>query len=63
MIRSIFPINSQVQGQIQSRGVRLVEAPGLEGIESTTGKDVAGLIIQHIEKNWRPNKTSTKGTG
>ena len=38
-------------------------SPGLEGIESTTGKDVAGLIIQHIEKNWRPNKTSTKGTG
>lgn len=25
-------------------------SPGLEGIETSTGKDVAGLIIQHIEK-------------
>jgi ribosomal protein S6--L-glutamate ligase len=26
-------------------------SPGLEGIEKTTGKDVAGLIFQFIEKN------------
>ncbi|QJD59246.1 30S ribosomal protein S6--L-glutamate ligase [Pseudomonas sp. gcc21] len=38
-------------------------SPGLEGIEATTGKDVAGLIIEYIEKNGRPNQTRTKGKG
>lgn len=38
-------------------------SPGLEGIESATGKDVAGLIIGHIEKNAKPNATRTKGKG
>ena len=38
-------------------------SPGLEGIESTTGKDVAGLIISYIEKNARPHQTRTKGKG
>ena len=34
-----------------------------EGIETTTGKDVAGIIIQHLEKNGGPNMTRTKGKG
>lgn len=38
-------------------------SPGLEGIEKTTGKDVAGLIIEYIEKNAKPHKTKTKGKG
>ena len=38
-------------------------SPGLEGIETTTGKDVAGIIIQHLEKNSGPNMTRTKGKG
>jgi ribosomal protein S6--L-glutamate ligase len=38
-------------------------SPGLEGIESSTGKDVAGLIIQFIEKNARPGRTKTRGSG
>ncbi|SDU24899.1 30S ribosomal protein S6--L-glutamate ligase [Halopseudomonas salegens] len=38
-------------------------SPGLEGIETTTGKDVATLLIQHIEKNARPHQTRTKGKG
>jgi ribosomal protein S6--L-glutamate ligase len=38
-------------------------SPGLQGIESATGKDVAGLIIQFIEKNAKPNKTRTRGKG
>ena len=38
-------------------------SPGLEGIETTTGKDIAGLIIQYIEKNARPNQTRTRGKG
>ncbi|MEJ2620168.1 MAG: 30S ribosomal protein S6--L-glutamate ligase [Candidatus Thiodiazotropha sp.] len=38
-------------------------SPGLEGIESATGKDIAGLIIEFIEKNARPYKTRTRGKG
>src|SRR5690606_25872277 len=38
-------------------------SPGLAGIEETTGKDVAGLIIQHTEKNAGPHLTRTKGKG
>jgi ribosomal protein S6--L-glutamate ligase len=38
-------------------------SPGLEGIEGATGKDVASIIIQFIEKNAKPNNTSTKGQG
>lgn len=38
-------------------------SPGLEGIETTTGKDVASLLIQHIEKNARPHQTRTRGRG
>lgn len=38
-------------------------SPGLQGIETTTNKDVAGMIIQFIEKNAKPNRTRTRGTG
>jgi ribosomal protein S6--L-glutamate ligase len=38
-------------------------SPGLEGIEGATGKDIAGAIIEFIEKNARPNRTRTKGKG
>ena len=38
-------------------------SPGLEGIETATGKDVAGLIIEHIEKDAKVGKTKTKGKG
>ena len=38
-------------------------SPGLEGVEKATGVDVAGLIIEFIEKNAVPNKTKTKGKG
>ena len=38
-------------------------SPGLEGIEKATGKDVAGMIIQYIEKNAEAGKTRTRGTG
>ncbi len=36
-------------------------SPGLEGIETATGKDIAGNIIQFIEKNAKKGKTGTKG--
>lgn len=38
-------------------------SPGLEGIEQATGKDVAKMVFEHIEKNARPNRTRTKGKG
>jgi len=38
-------------------------SPGLEGIEKATGKDVAGMIIKHIEKNAKPGNTRTRGRG
>lgn len=38
-------------------------SPGLEGIENATGKDVAGLIIEFIEKNARTGRTRTRGKG
>ena len=38
-------------------------SPGLEGIEAATGKDVAGMVIQFIEKNARPGRTRTRGKG
>ena len=38
-------------------------SPGLEGIEGATGKDIAGMIIQFIEKNSAQGKTRTRGRG
>jgi ribosomal protein S6--L-glutamate ligase len=38
-------------------------SPGLEGIEKATGKDVAGQVIQFIEKNARPGRTKSRGSG
>ena len=38
-------------------------SPGLEGIEKTNNKDIAGIIISYIEKNAAPGKTHTRGTG
>lgn len=38
-------------------------SPGLRGIEEATGKDVAGMIIDEIQKNAKPHKTRTKGKG
>jgi ribosomal protein S6--L-glutamate ligase len=38
-------------------------SPGLEGIEKTTGKDVAGSILEFIERNAKPGRTRTKGRG
>ena len=38
-------------------------SPGIEGLEKATGIDVAGMIIQFIEKNAKQGKTRTRGTG
>ena len=49
-----------------NRGPLVMEvnsSPGLEGIESASGKDVAGIIIDHVEKHARPGNTKTRGKG
>ena len=38
-------------------------SPGLEGIETTSGIDIAGLIIEYLENNAEPGMTRTKGSG
>jgi ribosomal protein S6--L-glutamate ligase len=38
-------------------------SPGLEGIEKATGLDIAGKIIEFIEKEAKPGKVKTRGTG
>jgi ribosomal protein S6--L-glutamate ligase len=49
-----------------NRGPLVLEvnsSPGLEGIEKTTGKDVAGMIIDYIEKNAKCTKNSRVNRG
>lgn len=38
-------------------------SPGLRGIEEATQRDVAGMIVEFLEKNARPNRTRTRGKG
>jgi ribosomal protein S6--L-glutamate ligase len=38
-------------------------SPGLEGLEGATGLDVAGTIIEFMEKNAKAGSTKTKGKG
>lgn len=38
-------------------------SPGLEDIESATGKDMAGIIIDFIAKSAKPNATMTRDKG
>jgi ribosomal protein S6--L-glutamate ligase len=46
--------------------IEVNSSPGLEGIEKSTGKDVAAIVIDFIEKNYKPksaNNNKTKGKG
>jgi ribosomal protein S6--L-glutamate ligase len=38
-------------------------SPGLKGIELATGKDIAGMIIEFIERNVKPNDGVERGKG
>ncbi len=38
-------------------------SPGLEGIENATGKDVAGMVIDYIERTAKIGSTKTRGKG
>ena len=38
-------------------------SPGLEGIEKATGEDIAGIMIEFLERHARHGETETKGVG
>ncbi len=38
-------------------------SPGLEGVEKATQLDIAGTIIEYLEKHAKPGATKTKGKG
>jgi ribosomal protein S6--L-glutamate ligase len=38
-------------------------SPGLDGIEKATSKDIAGMIIEFIERNAKQGRTRTRGSG
>jgi len=38
-------------------------SPGLEGIETATGKDVAAMVVAFIETHAKPHRTRTRGRG
>jgi ribosomal protein S6--L-glutamate ligase len=38
-------------------------SPGLEGVEKATGLDIAGKIIEYVEKHAKSGATRTKGSG
>jgi ribosomal protein S6--L-glutamate ligase len=38
-------------------------SPGIEGIERASGADVAGAIIEFLERNARRGETKTRGVG
>ena len=49
-----------------ARGPLVMEvnsSPGLEGIEVATGKDIAGMIVEFIEKTAASKRTATRGKG
>ncbi len=49
-----------------ARGPLVMEvnsSPGLEGIELATGKDIASMIVEFIEKNAASKNTKTRGKG
>lgn len=48
-----------------SRGPMVLEvnsSPGLEGVEGATGKDIAGMMIEHVEKQVAMKKSKKKAT-
>ena len=43
--------------------VELNSSPGIEGLEKATSVDVAGLMIEFLERNAPRGNTRTKGKG
>ncbi|MCL4134569.1 UNVERIFIED_CONTAM: hypothetical protein GTU68_035309 [Idotea baltica] len=50
-----------LQSESGPKVLEVNSSPGLEGIEKATGKDVAGMIIEHLESNVRPLSRSRDG--
>ena len=49
-----------------NRGPVVIEvnsSPGIEGMEQASGADVAGAMIEFLEKRARPGETRTRGVG
>ena len=44
-------------------GVEVNSSPGIEGLEKASGVDVAGLMIEFLERNAPHGNTRTKGKG
>ncbi len=65
-VRSVKAMGLRVAGVDMLRSnhgpvvMEINSSPGLEGIENATGIDVAGKIIEFIEKNATPNKLSDR---
>jgi ribosomal protein S6--L-glutamate ligase len=43
--------------------IEVNSSPGIEGLEKATGVDVAGLMIDFLERSANPGQTRTKGKG
>jgi len=43
--------------------MELNSSPGIQGLEQATGVDVAGLMIDFLERNAAQGRTRTKGKG
>ena len=52
-----------LRGKHGSMIIEVNSSPGFEGIEGATGKDIAGMIIDFIEKTAAPGKTKVRGKG
>lgn len=68
-LRSAKALGLKVCGVDMLRGkhgplvMEVNSSPGLEGIETSTGKDVAGEIVKFLEKNARPGRTKDRIVG
>jgi ribosomal protein S6--L-glutamate ligase len=53
-----------LQSESGPKVMEVNSSPGLEGIEKATGKNIARLVIEFMEKNSKPiNSNKTKGRG
>jgi ribosomal protein S6--L-glutamate ligase len=43
--------------------IEVNSSPGLEGIETATGKDIAGMIVEFLENRAVQGRTRTRGKG